>query len=109
MLDDRGASLVRRSVDAAGWNDPLAPLARDPSDQVEVSVVVQDHESSPFSRGGDQEVRNFSASQSAGREQPLDLASPFHVESVGFDERECGERRRQLCPLAQVSRREAYL
>ena len=50
------------SIDGAGWYNPLARLARDPSDQLEVIVVMKQRESCRLGSSGDEQIRDLPSS-----------------------------------------------
>lgn len=97
------------SVDTARRHHPFTRLAGNSSDQVEVPVVVEHDEAILLGGRGDQKVGHLPTAQSAGSQQPLNLAGPSQVGSVRFHKGEGGKRRGQPGPLAQVPGREPDL
>lgn len=71
-----------RSVDGAWRDDPLARLAGDSRDAVEVRVVVQDGETARFGRGGNQQVGHLPAALVPRGEQALHLPRPTQMVST---------------------------
>jgi len=100
----RGAArLGGPSVDGPCWHHPLAGLARDPGDQIEICVVVKDGKAAFLCRRGDQQVRDLPPLKAAGGKQSLHLAGPPYVHGIGLDQGEGGQRRCQAGPLAEVA------
>jgi hypothetical protein len=69
----REVSQLSSSVDAAGWHDPLAALACNRSDEVEVRVVVEHGDVKLLGGSGDKEVGDLAAPLAALGEETLHL------------------------------------
>jgi hypothetical protein len=94
-----------RSVHAARGNDPLAMLAGDCSDEIEICVVMKHAEVELLSSGSNQKIRDLAPALAAFRQRALHLERSADVRRRRLDGVEGVECTDKTVPLVGVTRR----
>lgn len=100
---------VALSVDLARRNNPLAGLAGDGGDPIEVSVVVHNGQAVGLSGCRDEQVWHLATTLVASSQQALHLTGTPHVLGRRLDELERRQILGYLIPLGSRTRREPKL